>query len=130
MTTGPKTLQGRALGHARRTITGLYAVGLQHDEAWRREWRDRLGLGFVLVERQWATNVVSVDREQAAYANDAVDFRTAPQVGTSVYNPFAVFRNPKWKPWINELLTSRAGGAWWHGRVFCLWFLTTLAGAS
>ena len=23
----------------------------------------------------------------------------------------------------------RAGGVWWHGRVFCLWFLSVLAGA-
>src|SRR5208282_5554819 len=24
---------------------------------------------------------------------------------------------------------SRAGGAWWHGRVFCIWFLSVLARA-
>ena len=30
----------------------------------------------------------------------------------------------------NELFTSRAGGAWWHGRVFCLWFLNVVAGAN
>jgi hypothetical protein len=27
-------------------VTDRYATGLQHDLAWRREWRDRAGLGF------------------------------------------------------------------------------------
>jgi len=34
----PEDLIGFWLGHARRTVTDLYAAGLQHDVAWRREW--------------------------------------------------------------------------------------------
>ena len=30
----------------------------------------------------------------------------------------------------NTLFKSRTGGAWWHGRVFCVWLLSALAGAS
>ena len=62
----PEDLTRFWLGHAGRTITDLYAAGLQHDEAWRREWCDRVGLGFALVGLRWATNVVSVDSQQAA----------------------------------------------------------------
>src|ERR1700683_1847562 len=44
---------------------------------------------------------------------------------------FAVFEVKK-EFWINanELFKSGAGGAWCHGRVFRLWFLIVLAGAS
>jgi hypothetical protein len=43
----PKII-GIWLGHARRTVTDLYATGLQQDSGWRREWCDRVGLGFSL----------------------------------------------------------------------------------
>lgn len=44
----PEDLIGLWLGHTRRTVTDLYASGLQRDLAWRREWCDRVGLGFGL----------------------------------------------------------------------------------
>jgi hypothetical protein len=34
------------LGHTQKTITDLYATGLQQDRVWRREWVERAGLGF------------------------------------------------------------------------------------
>ena len=42
----PEDLIGLWLGHAPRSVTDLYAEGLQNDRAWRREWCDRVGLGF------------------------------------------------------------------------------------
>jgi hypothetical protein len=62
----PEDITGLWLGHARRTITDLYAAGLQHDEAWRREWCDRVGLGFALIGPYWAINQVVPDSQQAA----------------------------------------------------------------
>lgn len=44
----PEDLIGLWLGHARRTVTDLYASGLQQDTNWRREWCDRVGLGFAM----------------------------------------------------------------------------------
>ncbi len=61
----PEDLTGFWLGHARRTVTDLYAAGLQHDEEWRREWADRVGLGFP-VGLRWATNVASIESQKAA----------------------------------------------------------------
>jgi integrase len=37
------------LGHAKQTVTDFYAGGLEKDDAWRREWGERVGLGFSLV---------------------------------------------------------------------------------
>jgi hypothetical protein len=34
---------------ARKSTSILYAIGLEKDEAWRREWCERAGLGFSLV---------------------------------------------------------------------------------
>jgi integrase len=51
----PEDLTGLWLGHARKTITDLYATGLQQDASWRREWCDRVGLGFSL-GLYWAIN--------------------------------------------------------------------------
>ena len=42
----PEDLIALWLGHAPKSVTDLYAGGLQHDLAWRREWCDRVGLGF------------------------------------------------------------------------------------
>ncbi len=42
----PEDLIGLWLGHAPKSVTDIYANGLQHDLAWRREWCDRVGLGF------------------------------------------------------------------------------------
>jgi integrase len=42
----PEDLIGLWFGHAPHSVTDLYAGGLQNDRAWRREWCDRVGLGF------------------------------------------------------------------------------------
>jgi len=44
----PEDLIRLWLGHSKRTITDLHAAGLEHDEAWRREWCERVGLAFSL----------------------------------------------------------------------------------
>jgi integrase len=62
----PEDLIGLWLGHARRTVTDLYATGLQQDRAWRAEWCERVGLGFSLVGLRWATKVVAIDSVKAA----------------------------------------------------------------
>jgi len=62
----PGDIERLWLGHAQRTITDLYATGLQQDRVWRREWADRAGLGFSLNGLRWATNVVAIDSQQAA----------------------------------------------------------------
>ena len=53
------------LGHSKSTVTDLYPGGLTKDLAWRREWCDRVGLGFQLgyVRLQ---NVVPLDSEKIA----------------------------------------------------------------
>jgi integrase len=61
----PEDLVGLWLGHARRTVTDLYAAGLQNDLAWRSEWAEKAGLGFPVGPR-WATNVVSIETAKAA----------------------------------------------------------------
>jgi integrase len=52
----PGDLERLWLGHTQKTITDLYATGLQQDREWRREWLERAGLGFSLNGLQWATN--------------------------------------------------------------------------
>ena len=42
----PQDIERLWLGHASATVTDLYARGLRLDEAWRREWCERVGLGF------------------------------------------------------------------------------------
>jgi integrase len=44
----PEDLIKLWLGHAKSTVTDFYATGLAKDLAWRREWSDRVGLGFDL----------------------------------------------------------------------------------
>lgn len=62
----PEDLTTLWLGHSKKTVTDLYASGLQKDEAWRREWCDRVGLGFSLLGYDGLQNVVSIDSEKAA----------------------------------------------------------------
>ena len=62
----PEDLIGLWLGHAQRTVTDLYAGGLQQDKAWRREWCERVGLGFSLVGLCGAINVVPIESVKAA----------------------------------------------------------------
>ena len=45
----PEDLIRLWLGHASTSITDLYAEGLHGDEAWRRDWVERVGLGFLLI---------------------------------------------------------------------------------
>ncbi len=44
----PEDLTKLWLGHSKGSVTDLYAVGLNKDFAWRREWCDRVGCGFQL----------------------------------------------------------------------------------
>ncbi|MGH2508133.1 MAG: hypothetical protein ACRDHZ_12120, partial [Ktedonobacteraceae bacterium] len=63
----PEDLTKLWLGHSKQTVTDFYATGLEKDEAWRREWCERAGLGFSLVGLlglQKAADAISV---QAAY---------------------------------------------------------------
>ena len=62
----PEDLVGLWLGHTRRTVTDLYAAGLQQDRTWRREWCDRVGLGFSLIRLHGLQNVVPIDSTEAA----------------------------------------------------------------
>jgi len=62
----PKDLTRFWLGQPHQTVTDLYAVGLQNDEAWRREWCDRAGLGFSLVGLLGLQNAVDCDSVKAA----------------------------------------------------------------
>jgi len=54
------------LGHSKKTVTDLYAGGLSKDLAWRREWCDRVGLGFSMVGLCGPQNVVRSDSEKVA----------------------------------------------------------------
>jgi len=62
----PEDLTGLWLGHARRTVTDLYGAGLKNDEAWRREWVERAGLGFTLFGLYGAREDVDVEVLKAA----------------------------------------------------------------
>jgi integrase len=62
----PEDLIGLWLGHARHNITDLYARGLQTDEAWRREWCERVGLGFSLNGLRGLQKIVEISTAQAA----------------------------------------------------------------
>jgi integrase len=42
----PEDLTKLWLGHSKNSVTDFYAGGLSKDLAWRREWCDRVGLGF------------------------------------------------------------------------------------
>jgi hypothetical protein len=54
------------LGHSKHNVTDLYAIGLEKDEKWRREWCERAGLGFPLVGLLGLQNVVAIDSVKAA----------------------------------------------------------------
>lgn len=61
----PEDLIGLWLGHAPKSVTDLYAGGLQNDRAWRREWCERVGLGFA-VGLVGARKNASIDLQRAA----------------------------------------------------------------
>jgi integrase len=62
----PEDLTRLWLGHAKQSVTDFYAGGLEKDEAWRREWCERTGLGFSLVGLLGLQNAVQVASEKAA----------------------------------------------------------------
>jgi integrase len=45
----PEDLTRLWLGHSKQSVTDFYAGGLEKDEAWRRDWCERAGVGFSLV---------------------------------------------------------------------------------
>jgi hypothetical protein len=61
----PRDLERLWLGHALETVGDLYAKGLEHHIAWRREWVERVGLGFSL-GLFWAINPAALDVRSAA----------------------------------------------------------------
>jgi integrase len=62
----PEDLIKLWLGHSKQTVTDLYAIGLERDEAWRREWCDRAGLGFTLIGLLGLQNEMGGDSVRAA----------------------------------------------------------------
>ena len=62
----PEDLIKLWLGHSKQTVTDLYAGGLERDEAWRREWCERAGLGFSLVGLLGLQNALPIDSAKAA----------------------------------------------------------------
>lgn len=62
----PEDLIKLWLGHSKQTVTDFYAGGLSKDLAWRREWCDRVGLGFSLIGLHGLQNVVPIDSAKVA----------------------------------------------------------------
>jgi integrase len=62
----PEDLIKLWLGHSKQTVTDFYAMGLERDEAWRREWCERAGLGFPLVGLLGLQNEVERNAVKAA----------------------------------------------------------------
>ena len=62
----PEDLTKLWLGHSKQTVTDLYAIGLEKDEAWRREWCERVGLGFSLIGLLGLQNAVEAEAVSAA----------------------------------------------------------------
>lgn len=62
----PEDLTKLWLGHSKRSITDIYAIGLEKDEAWRREWCERAGLGFSVNGLLGLQRVVAIEKEAAA----------------------------------------------------------------
>jgi len=62
----PEDLTRLWLGHSKQSVTDFYAGGLEKDEAWRREWCERAGLGFSLVGLLGLQNAVQAASENAA----------------------------------------------------------------
>jgi len=62
----PQDIERLWLGHASATVTDLYARGLRLDETWRREWCERVGLGFSLNGLHGLQKVVGIAAAKAA----------------------------------------------------------------
>jgi len=61
----PEDLTKLWLGHSKSSVTDLYAGGLSKDLAWRREWCDRVGLGFSF-GLHGLQNAVTIDSAKVA----------------------------------------------------------------
>jgi integrase len=62
----PEDLVRLWLGHAGTSMTDTYAKGLANDVAWRMEWANRVGLGFVLDGLFGLQNVVQLKGRRVA----------------------------------------------------------------
>jgi len=62
----PEDLIRLWLGHAKPTVTDLYADGLKNDSVWRQEWCERAGLGFSMNGLLGLQNVVQIDSVKVA----------------------------------------------------------------
>jgi integrase len=62
----PEELIKLWLGHSKQTVTDFYAIGLEKDEAWRRDWCERVGLGFSLVGLLGLQNAVEIKSAEVA----------------------------------------------------------------
>lgn len=62
----PEDLIKLWLGHSKQTVTDFYAIGLEKDEAWRRERCERTGLGFASVGLLGLHNAEHTDSVRAA----------------------------------------------------------------
>ena len=62
----PEDLTKLWLGHSKETETDFYALGLQKDLPWRREWAEKVGPGFSLLGLLGLQNVVQIDNVKVA----------------------------------------------------------------
>jgi integrase len=62
----PEELIRLWLGHSKQTVTDFYAIGLEKDEAWRRDCCERAGLGFSLVGLLGLQNGGEINSVEAA----------------------------------------------------------------
>jgi integrase len=62
----PEDLTKLWLGHSHETVSDLYALGLQKDLAWRREWAEKVGPGFSLLGLLGLQKVVQIDNVKVA----------------------------------------------------------------
>jgi integrase len=62
----PEDLTRLWLGQSKQSVTDFYAGGLEKDEAWRREWCERAGLGFSLVGLLGLQNREQINSVEAA----------------------------------------------------------------
>lgn len=62
----PKDLERSWLGHGTKDVTDLYAEDLKNDSAGRREWAERVGLGFSLNGLLGYKNVVQIESVKVA----------------------------------------------------------------
>lgn len=71
--------------HSKETETDFYALGLQKDLPWRREWAEKVGTRFSL-GLLGLQNVVQIDNIKVAQLFDWADFRV---VGGKGLEPLA-----------------------------------------